>query len=107
MFLNGNIRNYGLRICPFLKMTSSLPSKQKQILKMIANIDPAKSAIASIVSAVAGTWYNYCTAYFSAITLAGANTAFQHAAWTVAILAGIVSIINGVRQWKRKTKTKQ
>lgn len=73
---------------------------------MIANIDPAKSALASILSAVAGTWYNYCTVYFSTITLAGANTAFQHAAWTVAILAGIVSVINGVRQWKRKPTPK-
>jgi spore maturation protein SpmB len=72
---------------------------------MFANIDPTKSAIASILSALTGTWYNYCTVYFSSITLTNANTAFQHAAWTVAILAGIVSIINGMRQWK-KTKNK-
>jgi hypothetical protein len=74
---------------------------------MIANIDPAKSAIASILSAVAGTWYNYCTVYISSFTLAAANTAFQHAAWTVAILAGIVSIVNGCRQWKRENKNKK
>jgi hypothetical protein len=30
------------------------------------------------------------------ITLSEANTAFQHAAWTIAILAGVVSIINGI-----------
>lgn len=58
-------------------------------MKMILDIDPIKSAIASIGSAVVGS-------VAADITLVDANTAFQHAAWTVAILAGIVSIINGV-----------
>lgn len=71
-------------------------------LKMIANIDPAKSAIASILSAVAGTWYNYWSFYLAAFTLDKVNTAFQHLAWTIAILAGIVSIINGISHWKKK-----
>ncbi len=56
---------------------------------MILEIDPAKSAIASIFSALTGT-------VMAEITVTAANTAFQHAAWTVAIIAGIVSIINGI-----------
>lgn len=56
---------------------------------MILEIDPAKSAIASILSAMTGT-------IMADITITAANTAFQHAAWTVAIIAGIVSIINGI-----------
>jgi hypothetical protein len=71
---------------------------------MISGIDPAKSAITAILSAAAGTWYNYTSIYLAAFTLDSANTAFQHAAWTVAILAGLVSIINGVRQWCVKRK---
>jgi len=95
---------------------------------MIANIDPMKSAITSILSAVIGSWYNYLNytilnfslssantafqhlAWTVAImilnfTLSSANTAFQHLAWTVAIIAGIVSIVNGMRTWKcKKTK---
>ena len=59
------------------------------MLKMIFEIDPAKSAVASIISAFTGS-------VMAEITLAGANTAFQHAAWTVAIIAGIVSIVNGI-----------
>jgi hypothetical protein len=74
---------------------------------MINEIDPLKSAITSIVSAGFGTFTNYCAVFFAPfgfISIASANTAFQHAAWTVAILAGIVSVINGVRQWKTKPK---
>ena len=56
---------------------------------MIFEIDPAKSAVASIVSALTGT-------AMANITLVDTNTAFQHAAWTVAIIAGIVSIVNGI-----------
>jgi L-serine deaminase len=58
-------------------------------MKMILNIDPIKSGIASIGSAMTGTYINI-------ITLTEANTAFQHAAWTIAILAGLVSIVNGI-----------
>lgn len=59
------------------------------MIKMILEIDPAKSAIASIFSALTGT-------VMAEVTLTATNTAFQHAAWTVAIIAGLVSIINGV-----------
>jgi len=58
-------------------------------MKMLLNIDPIKSGITSICSAFTGT-------YFSMITLSEANTAFQHAAWTIAIFAVLVSIINGI-----------
>lgn len=75
---------------------------------MIFNIDPMKSAVTSVVSAFAGTTFGYINLIFANITLTAANTAFQHLAWTTAILAGIVSIVNGVRKWKcfaPKTKT--
>ena len=75
---------------------------------MILNIDPMKSAVTSVVSAFAGTTFGYINLLFANITLTAANTAFQHLAWTTAILAGIVSIVNGVRKWKcfaPKTKT--
>ncbi len=72
---------------------------------MIANIDPMKSAITSILSAVIGSWYNYLNYTILNFSLSSANTAFQHLAWTVAIIAGIVSIVNGMRTWKcKKTK---
>jgi hypothetical protein len=77
---------------------------------MINEIDPLKSAITSLVSATFGTFTNYCAVVFAPlgfISLNSANTAFQHAAWTVAILAGIVSVINGVRQWHFKKREKQ
>jgi len=76
---------------------------------MIANIDPLKSAVTSIVSATFGTFSNFSYVVFAPlgfISLNAANTAFQHAAWTVAILAGIVSIVNGIRQWTTKKKIK-
>jgi hypothetical protein len=65
--------------------------------KMILNIDPIKSGIASIASAMTGTVIN-------AVTLTSANTALQHAAWTVAIIAGIVAIINGIIKICEKIK---
>jgi uncharacterized membrane protein YjfL (UPF0719 family) len=73
---------------------------------MIANIDPLKSAVTSVVSAFAGTTLGYINLVFANISLSSANTAFQHLAWTTAILAGMVSVINGVRQW-RKPKSKE
>jgi hypothetical protein len=73
---------------------------------MIANIDPVKSAVTSLISVLAGTSYNYINVTLANMALSTANTAFQHLAWTTAILAGIVSIINGVRKWKHNTKTK-
>lgn len=65
---------------------------------MIANIDPIKSAATSILSVMAGTFSNLC--YFSPTSLEIVNTIFQHAAWIVAIAAGLVSIVNGVKNWK-------
>jgi len=73
---------------------------------MIANIDPLKSFVASIISVTAGSSYNYCSATLAGISLSTANTAFQHLAWTVAIAAGIVSVINGVRKWKNPPNAK-
>lgn len=73
----------------------------------MTDIEPTRAALTSIFSAAAGTWYNYTGVYFASISLSAANTAFQHAAWTVAILAGIVSIVNGIKQWHLKRKLKK
>lgn len=71
---------------------------------MIANIDPAKSFVASLISVTAGSSYNYCHVTLAHFTLSAANTAFQHLAWTVAIIAGIVSIVNGIIKIKQTKK---
>jgi hypothetical protein len=73
---------------------------------MIANIDPLKSFVTSFISVTAGSSYNYCSVTLAGITLSTANTAFQHLAWTVAILAGIVSVVNGMRKWKNPPTAK-
>lgn len=59
---------------------------------MILNISPIKSFLASILAAVTGTTFEY----ISDITLDATNIAFQHCAWTIAILAGLVSAVNGI-----------
>lgn len=75
----------------------------QKMLKMILEIDPAKSAIASIVSAFTGT-------IVADVTLDTTNIAFQHAAWSVAIVAGLVSIVNGfikILYWLKKYNKKE
>ena len=69
-------------------------------MKMIANIDPFKSLCTSLVSLAAGSSSAYAHIHLFNLSLTTANTAFQHAAWTVAILAGIVSVINGIRKMR-------
>jgi hypothetical protein len=72
------------------------------MLKMILEIDPAKSAITSIISAFTGT-------VVADLTLDTTNIAFQHAAWSVAIVAGLVSIVNGIIKiidWAKKRNKK-
>jgi len=72
---------------------------------MIDSIDPLKSALTSIGSAAIGTFSKYCAIIpFGFISLETVNIFFQHLAWTVAILAGIVSIINGCKTWFKKKK---
>ena len=56
----------------------------------------AKSAVLSITSALTGT-------LFSSLANIGVDTGLQRLAWTVAILAGIVSIVNGIRSICKKT----
>jgi hypothetical protein len=73
-------------------------------LKMISNIDPFKSFFASVFSVTVGTTYNTCQIALTNVTLDTANTAFQHLAWTVAIIAGIIAIINGIIKIKNSSK---
>lgn len=72
---------------------------------MIANIDPFKSAATSLVSVIAGTFSNVC--FFTPSPLEVINTVFQHAAWIVAIVAGLVSIVNGTKTWRILNRKKQ
>ena len=67
---------------------------------MIANIDPLKSLCASLVSLAAGSTSAYAQIHLFNLSLSTVNTGFQHLAWTVAILAGIVAIINGIRKMR-------
>ena len=65
------------------------------MLSNILNINPAHASIASISAALTGE----VTQILSRASLV--DTGFQHLAWSVAILAGIVSIVNGTRKWFR------
>lgn len=66
------------------------------------NFSAGKSAIASISAATIGELASVFPLYIAGENLELVNTAFQHAAWVVAILAGIVSVVNGTRKWFRK-----
>lgn len=66
------------------------------MLNIIENIKPTHASIASISAAVSGEVTNLLS------TVSVVDTAFQHCAWFVAILAGVVSIVNGVRTWFKK-----
>ena len=71
-------------------------------MQRMIDINPLKSAIASILAALTGSVSNYCS------TLLGTDptidTMLQRLAWTVAIIAGVMSIINSVRKWCKKEK---
>ena len=68
------------------------------MLKFISQIEPSRAGIASIFAAVTGQFSTLANTENLDLT----NTAMQHAAWLVAILAGVVSIVNGCRRWFRK-----
>ena len=67
---------------------------------MVNNINSVKAAGASIGAALFGEFHGV----FMMIPLESVNTALQHAAWVVAILAGFVSIVNGCRKWFKREK---
>ena len=70
--------------------------------QILDNFSADKSAIASISAATIGELASVFPLYITGKNLEIVNTAFQHAAWVVAILAGIVSVVNGTRKWFRK-----
>jgi len=65
------------------------------MLTFIENISASRASLASIGSAIIGQISTSLTIDH----IEHVNTCFQHVAWTVAILAGIVSIANGIRSW--------
>lgn len=62
------------------------------------NIKPSTASLTSITAAITGQ----ASDFFSLTDLEIVNTLFQHAAWSIAIIAGLVSIINGTRKWFNK-----
>ena len=62
---------------------------------MVSNINDVRAAAASIGAVLFGEFHNLVMF----VPLESINTALQHAAWIVAIIAGIVSIVNGCRKW--------
>ena len=72
---------------------------------MIFKIDEIKSAVISICAAATGTTNELITPIISDPNLDKANTAFQHAAWTVAIIAGVISIILNIKKLSGRNKS--
>lgn len=70
-------------------------------------LDGTKAAIVSITAVITGQFTQDISGLLEIPTLEIVNTAFQHAAWGVAILAGLVSIINGTKNWYRTKKHKK
>jgi hypothetical protein len=67
-------------------------------------LDGSKAAVVSISAAITGQFTQDVQGLLSVPSLEIANIAFQHAAWIVAIVAGLVSIINGTKNWYRTKK---
>lgn len=61
-----------------------------------------KAAVTSIIAAMTGQITSDVSGIFHIASLEIINTAFQHTAWSVAIIAGLVSIVNGTRRWFKK-----
>ena len=62
-------------------------------------INEIKSAAVSLCAATFGQISPEISGYLTNPNLEMVNTALQHAAWLVAIIAGLVSIVNGTRRW--------
>lgn len=70
---------------------------------MLNDIDPIKSAVAAIFSAAFGTITEHINLSF--LGFLTVDDILQRLAWTFAILAAAVSIVNGTKNWvKRKKK---
>lgn len=73
------------------------------MIKYIENIDSVKAGLASVGAAITGQ----LSGMIELTNLEVINIMFQHAVWTIAIIAGIISIINGVRKWDMFNKDKE
>lgn len=73
-------------------------------MKMISNIEPLKAAIVSILSAIVGTINKLMLNLGITLRLITVDIVLQRLACTVAILAGIVAIVNGIKGWFKKVK---
>ncbi len=65
------------------------------MINFIENISASRASLASIGSAIIGQ----VSVTLNPSHIEMVNLGFQHVAWTIAILAGIVSIANGIRSW--------
>lgn len=100
-------------------MVYSLQNKRSMV-DIISAICAGRAAIISLFSVISGTILNYIPADLTKSTeilLASSvnswwfpptlGDALQWAAWVIAILAGIVSIINGAKNWFCTKKIKK
>lgn len=74
-------------------------------MKMIANIDPIKSAMVSVFTLVVSE----VSDQLLFLNLSEADIFFSHATRTIAILAGLVAITNGITKiidWFAKRKNR-
>ena len=74
------------------------------MVNYLNNISEVRAAFASGIAAITGEASVLLSGTFVATDLELVNTLFQHAAWTVAIFAGIVSIVNGTKKWFKKNE---
>ncbi len=64
-------------------------------LRHLENINSSRAGLTSVGAAFTGE----VSTLLNLTNLEMVNTAFQHLAWIIAIIAGLVSIINGTRKW--------
>lgn len=77
------------------------------MIQIIRLIDHAKAAVISLVSAAIGSFENMFQFEIANLTNQPVSThPLQDLAWFVAIIAGIVSIVNGIDKFIRNRKQK-
>lgn len=76
----------------------------QSIRSMIDKIDDIRAAAVSMIAAITGTTTEIVKPIITDMSLNAANTAFQHLAWTIAIIAGITSICINMRKLLGKGK---
>lgn len=66
----------------------------------MTDLPPGKTGLISVIFTLIGELYNFTPAF----NAQQADTFLQHAAWFIAIIVGIFTIINYIRIWCQKSK---